>query len=905
MKGRLVGGIWVLGMLAWGFCGFAGAKEAPAGSRAVPAPAQPGSILGVDSQGGLNFTTIQAAIDAAQDGDRIKVWPGFYKENIDFKGKRIEVFSTSIGSASVVAATVIDGQQKGPVVKMIGIPDSGGLLAGFTIQNGLSDLGGGIHIGNCSPLIKRCVIQNNRAQGTGIPHSSGDPLRPGHWSKASGGGIYCAKASPTIQDCIIRGNGVHSGQVSQGGGMASLFSSPKMIWCSFERNQARGGDLAFSVDDPFYYSTSATGGGACCLGGSPVFEDCSFSSNTAEGGSTYDATNGEGSGFLFSQGGMSGQGGAIWVQGGATFPFDTTLLVSNCRFTANAGQGGKGFRYGGSEAFANGGTASGGAIHAVGAKLVIRRSIIQRNAVAATMHLRSISEYPEENYLETCRGANVGLNLAEAEISESVIAWGSSPNGSPIQGGGVISDNGSSVSILNCTVAYNDEAGLYGPFTEIKNCILWGNKGKPMDAVGVVPAYSCIQNWTGGGTGNIRSDPKMVSVWGDNYHLHPESPCIDAGAFTYAGALDYEGTPRGFDSVGVSRGDGSDYDIGAHEFPRIGFGETGDQWTTVTTAAPWGRRMGHSTLVYDNKMWVLGGITTTHKNDVWSTADGYWWKMATPGASWMHRREAASLVFNNRMWIMGGAGGRGYLNDVHSSADGSNWTTATADAGWEPRSGAAAVSFKGKMWILGGIQTGALFPPIPPVPPTIIAYKNDIYSSNDGTQWTTVTLAAPWPARAHHSVVVFRNELWLLGGGTRGDFQDVWHSPDGIHWTEAPMPPWPARNQHAALVHDNRIWVMGGVQNRSNLLGAVQQFNDVWWSSDGLSWHLATSGATWTPRFSHSAASFLGKMWVLGGNKQGESIINTGYFSDIFCTGPFVIPPPPPTRVEAPWAAYR
>jgi hypothetical protein len=36
----------------------------------------------------IDFNTIQAAIDASSDGDKIIVMPGIYFENIDFKGKK-------------------------------------------------------------------------------------------------------------------------------------------------------------------------------------------------------------------------------------------------------------------------------------------------------------------------------------------------------------------------------------------------------------------------------------------------------------------------------------------------------------------------------------------------------------------------------------------------------------------------------------------------------------------------------------------------------------------------------------------------------------------------------------------------------------------------------------------------
>ena len=53
--------------------------------------------------------TIQAAINAAVDGEHIVVAPGIRHERIDFMGKAITVRSTDPTDPEVVAATIVDG----------------------------------------------------------------------------------------------------------------------------------------------------------------------------------------------------------------------------------------------------------------------------------------------------------------------------------------------------------------------------------------------------------------------------------------------------------------------------------------------------------------------------------------------------------------------------------------------------------------------------------------------------------------------------------------------------------------------------------------------------------------------------------------------------------------------------
>ena len=74
----------------------------------------------------------------------------------------------------------------------------------------------------------------------------------------------------------------------------------------------------------------------------------------------------------------------------------------------------------------------------------------------------------------------------------------------------------------------------------IKHCILWGNSssGNRDESAQIAwlngqitVNYSCIQGWTGvlGGAGNFGMDPRFVNPTESDWHLMPQSPCIDAG----------------------------------------------------------------------------------------------------------------------------------------------------------------------------------------------------------------------------------------------------------------------------------------------------------------------------------------------------------------------------------------
>jgi hypothetical protein len=89
------------------------------------------------------YTTIQAAIDEALDGDTVIVDEGTYYENISFLGKPITVASRFIldGDTSHISKTIIDGRQPvnpdtASTVMFISGEDQNSCLIGFTITGG-------------------------------------------------------------------------------------------------------------------------------------------------------------------------------------------------------------------------------------------------------------------------------------------------------------------------------------------------------------------------------------------------------------------------------------------------------------------------------------------------------------------------------------------------------------------------------------------------------------------------------------------------------------------------------------------------------------------------------------------------------------------------------------------------
>jgi hypothetical protein len=165
-----------------------------------------GSIIHVPA----DQPTIQAAIDAAANGDTVQVAAGTYVENLNFLGKAITV--TSEQGCDV---TIIDGNGLGPVVTFASGEGRLSILNGFTIRNGKNAngiVGGGVSISSSSPTItSNCITNNSAANG--------------------GGGIGINFGSPLVQGNAIKNNGQitgYSGGVG-GGGVSILGSSSAQI----------------------------------------------------------------------------------------------------------------------------------------------------------------------------------------------------------------------------------------------------------------------------------------------------------------------------------------------------------------------------------------------------------------------------------------------------------------------------------------------------------------------------------------------------------------------------------------------------------------------------------------------------------------------------------------------------
>jgi len=141
---------------------------------------------------------------------------------------------------------------------------------------------------------------------------------------------------------------------------------------------------------------------------------------------------------------------------------------------------------------------------------------------------------------------------------------------------------------------------------------------------------------------------------------------------------------------------------------------------------------------------------------------------------------------------------------AYSSPDGLTWTE-HAKTDWGERIYESIIYFKGRLWMYGGLDYQTR------------TFLNDIWSSPDGRTWSKIGNGA-WPARGGHTVVVYHDRLWLFGGANHiaadrspdGFVNDVWASDDGISWTRVTRTaPWSPRDKAGVVVFNDELYLLG------------------------------------------------------------------------------------------------
>ncbi|MBI2100511.1 MAG: hypothetical protein HYT47_00600 [Candidatus Vogelbacteria bacterium] len=287
-------------------------------------------------------------------------------------------------------------------------------------------------------------------------------------------------------------------------------------------------------------------------------------------------------------------------------------------------------------------------------------------------------------------------------------------------------------------------------------------------------------------------------------------------------------------------------------------------WQAATSTAPWPARDAAAALVWQDKLWLLGGVNggdalannvkyweLSHYHDVWSSVDSVNWNQETAAAAWPPRRSMSVVAWGDKLLLLAGWSPiGGYQSDIWLSPDGVNWAIATTSAAFPPREGQSVLVFKDQLWLLGGINFDKR-----------LVY-NDVWSSSDGLNWALVASSTPWSGRYDHAVEVFDNKLWLTGGLAEGRANgEVWVSNDGQKWQlVTAKAPWGPRHGHALLNWRDRLWLVSGWDTDKD-----EGVSDIWSTADGKNWLKPLSSSPWPGREDHAALIFRGELWLFAG----------------------------------------
>ena len=283
-----------------------------------------GDFWTVDDDDVADFDSIQAAINAASDGDSIVVREGTYIEHtINTLGKAIVIEGTTSETGELVS--IVDANAKGSVFVCNSGETASTVLKNLVITGGSAFSGGGIYIEASSPSLVGCTISNNQAPkgfGGGICIIDGllsivDCTFIGNVGGV-GGGVYNQPEYDTMHDvrgCLFQENHAVNGNYGHGGGLKHGSAFMQVIDCNFVDNTASGGG----------------GGISEFASGGIHIDNCNFIGNTAQGGGGLD-TSGIGECVIVSS---SFIGNQSTTYGGGIQSDSPHLALFNCKLSNN------------------------------------------------------------------------------------------------------------------------------------------------------------------------------------------------------------------------------------------------------------------------------------------------------------------------------------------------------------------------------------------------------------------------------------------------------------------------------------------------------------------------------------------------------------------------------------------
>jgi predicted outer membrane repeat protein len=476
-----------------------GADELPADCLAV-----------ASSNLNVTYTNVQAAIDAANPGDDVRIagtCVGVVAEGggmqLAYIYKQINVRggytpTNWLVSYPITQPTFLDGNGDGRVIFITnGVHP---LIESLNLANGTAanqgggpgglDAGGLIYARNANPILRNLTMVGGAAYYGGALYLqsstatvTGSRLEGNAGTK--GGAVFLRNANATF-----RNNSLLNNLADNGGGLFLSFSQ-----ATFDANQV------------VQNAATAAGGGFFLESSAAVIRNNVVATNTAlaAGGIYVDSASPQVTRNLI-QGNTGQNGGGLYLSG------SNAAVNGNQVLRNSAGVGGGVYVQAGQPALDNNVIAQNtGQIQAAGLYILSSSPKLRHNTVAANTGGDGSGIFVTD----------LGINPANIDFVNNIVV-----------------DHSTAISITA------------GNKVNVRNA-LWNNNGK---------------DWAGDGQivdqgGHVRADPRVVNAANGDYHLESGSPARDRGATNAGIGVDFDGQTRPADQG---------FDIGADEFVFLG-----------------------------------------------------------------------------------------------------------------------------------------------------------------------------------------------------------------------------------------------------------------------------------------------------------------------------------------------
>jgi hypothetical protein len=288
---------------------------------------------------------------------------------------------------------------------------------------------------------------------------------------------------------------------------------------------------------------------------------------------------------------------------------------------------------------------------------------------------------------------------------------------------------------------------------------------------------------------------------------------------------------------------------------------SGREWQEMETKVPFTPKTGFSSIEFKGRVWLIGGVADNCKNDVWYSNNFETWSTSTPHAEFQTRKEHAVCVYDNKMWIIGGISCKEnkILSDVWVSEDGLTFNAISENPPFGKRAGHNVFTFNEHLFLIAGYDGKE--------------EKNDVWITKDGKKWEKHNVINPeaiYSPRKNAGLVVYKSKIWLIAGENKGQLlNDVWFSINGVDWEPATdNASFQPRKNASLTVFGGRMWIIGGKKDKD-------EKTDIWWSDDGKKWEEIKFKKFPENLSGFSIIPYRDRLWLLGGMADGKEFTNS------------------------------